>query len=181
MKSTCDQVFPVFEAFRDELERYIRRKVGNDTVAEDLTGSLALRLYDQCEKLPDVHNVRAWLYRLAHNAAMDYHREQARVVQTHQEWGLEEDDEVLNTSAEVCAVRLLEELPETYRVPLKMSDLEGMPQKEIAQQLQLNYSTVKMRVQRGREKLKALLVDCMEHDKLPNTMSCAPSETCRDC
>jgi len=92
MKSTCEQVFPVFEEFRDELERYIRRKVGNDTVAEDLTGSLALRLYDQCEKLPEVHNVRAWLYRLAHNAAMDYHREQTRLAQVNQEWEPEEEE-----------------------------------------------------------------------------------------
>ena len=78
MKSTCEAVFPVFVAFREELERYILRKVGDAAVAEDLTASLVLRLYDHCEKLPEIDNVRAWLYRLAHNAAMDYHRQKAR-------------------------------------------------------------------------------------------------------
>ncbi|MEL6538228.1 MAG: sigma-70 family RNA polymerase sigma factor [Bacteroidota bacterium] len=180
MKSTCEQVFPVFEAFREELERYIRRKVGNDTVAEDLTGSLALRLYDHCEKLPEVQNVRAWLYRLAHNAAMDYHREQVRTQEANQEWGTALDPE-LNTASEQCAVRLLEELPDSYRVPLKLSDLDGVSQKDIAQRLNLNYSTVKMRVQRGREKLKAMLIDCMEHDKLPKDLSCNNTDECADC
>jgi RNA polymerase sigma-70 factor (ECF subfamily) len=51
-------------------------------------------------------------------------------------------------------------LPETYRLPLLLSELEGLPQKEVARRLGLSLSAAKSRVQRGRERLKGVFAEC---------------------
>ena len=163
MNPNCNQVFPIYLEFSEDLERYIRSKVGSAEVAKDLTGALALRLYHHCDRLVEVENVRGWLFRLAHNATMDYFRQQGREQQVATEYALVQASETeVNDMAERCAVALLHELPESVRVPLTLADLEGIPQKDIAERLSLNYSTVKMRVQRGRKQLRTLLMECLD-------------------
>jgi RNA polymerase sigma-70 factor (ECF subfamily) len=51
-------------------------------------------------------------------------------------------------------------LPGEYRLPLLLSDLEGLPQKEVAERLGLSLSAAKSRVQRGRERLKSAFTEC---------------------
>jgi RNA polymerase sigma-70 factor, ECF subfamily len=57
-------------------------------------------------------------------------------------------------------VRLVDELPERYRVPVRLSELEGMPLAKIALRLGLSLTAVKSRVRRGRQRLKQQLQDC---------------------
>ena len=61
---------------------------------------------------------------------------------------------------ESCINQFIQELPENYRTIMVLSELEGVPQKEIATQLNINYTTVRSKVQRGRKKLKKLISDC---------------------
>ena len=55
---------------------------------------------------------------------------------------------------------MMNALPERYRVPLLLSELEGLPQKEVAKRLGLSLSAAKSRVQRGRERLKDIFSEC---------------------
>jgi RNA polymerase sigma-70 factor (ECF subfamily) len=60
----------------------------------------------------------------------------------------------------ISTIRYMKELPETYRVPLELSELEDMPMPKIALRLGLSLTAVKSRVQRGRQMLKKKLQDC---------------------
>jgi RNA polymerase sigma-70 factor (ECF subfamily) len=63
---------------------------------------------------------------------------------------------------------MVDELPEPYREALLLTDYEGMGQAELARRAGISLSAAKSRVQRAREKLKALLLECchFELDRL---------------
>jgi len=57
---------------------------------------------------------------------------------------------------------MIKTLPDKYRDALEMSEINGVSHKEIAEELNISYSGAKSRVQRGREKLKEVLLHCCE-------------------
>ena len=65
----------LYERYLDEIQRYIFYRVANRFDAEDLTETVFLKAW---ESLPHVEapiaNLRAWLYRIAHNIVVDYYR-----------------------------------------------------------------------------------------------------------
>ena len=108
-----------------------------------------------------------WLYRVAANAAISRQRrrKRARLHETHG------DDEVLaqipapgSTETTVAAKidleileRALQRLPEHYRSALLLRDVYGFSIDEIAKQLKISESATKVRIHRGRKKLKDLV------------------------
>ncbi len=68
----------LYEHYLEEIYRFLFYKVGNKMIAEDLTEDTFLRTW---EHLPSIYakdqnfsNLRAWLYRIANNLAIDYYR-----------------------------------------------------------------------------------------------------------
>jgi RNA polymerase sigma-70 factor (ECF subfamily) len=53
-------------------------------------------------------------------------------------------------------------LTEIYRITLTLSEIEGLPQQQVAERLGLSLSGAKSRIQRGREKLRQRLLDCCD-------------------
>jgi RNA polymerase sigma-70 factor, ECF subfamily len=68
------RVTKVFELLRDPVYRYLSRVLENSHEAEDLTQEVFLRLYICLHKGQTVTNIRAWVFRVAHNLAIDQHR-----------------------------------------------------------------------------------------------------------
>ena len=60
--------------------------------------------------------------------------------------------------------RFLEELPESYREPVRLAELEGLPLAKIALRMNLSLTAVKSRVRRGRAMLKKRLQDCCQFE-----------------
>jgi len=108
-----------------------------------------------------------WLYRVAANTAISKHRTRAR-RRTH-EIGI--GDEVLGQiaasgSAETAATsrievaeleRAIARLPEHYRTAVVLRDVYGLGIEEIAKQQRISATAAKVRVHRGRKKLKELV------------------------
>jgi RNA polymerase sigma-70 factor (ECF subfamily) len=73
------RVTQVFELLRDPLYRYLFRVLESQDEAEDLTQEVFLRLYAHLQRGNSVANVRAWLFRVAHNLAIDRQRKNSRL------------------------------------------------------------------------------------------------------
>jgi RNA polymerase sigma-70 factor (ECF subfamily) len=115
-----------------------------------------------------------WLYRVASNAAISKHRSRKR-RQSH-EAGTQ--DELLGQmpasgSVEAAAgakldVQALEKalatLPEHYRSAVVLRDVYGLTTEEIAKQLKISETAAKVRVHRGRKRLKEIMYDGTEGD-----------------
>nr|WP_205504109.1 RNA polymerase sigma factor SigZ [Rufibacter sp. SYSU D00308] len=158
----CAAVGPVFLTYQEALQGFIRKRVSNQADAEDLSQQVLLKVHRHCETLPQVRNVRAWLYEITRHVVHDFYRARQR------ETSLPEEIELVAPSLGEdpihelahCVGPLLNLLPEAYAEPLRLSDLEGIPQQEIAKRLGLSLSGAKSRIQRGREKLKAAFLEC---------------------
>src|SRR5260370_39854703 len=68
------RVAKVFELLRDPVYRYLFRVLENQHEAEDLTQEVFLRLYIYLHKGQAVANIRACVFRVAHNVAIDQQR-----------------------------------------------------------------------------------------------------------
>jgi RNA polymerase sigma-70 factor (ECF subfamily) len=55
---------------------------------------------------------------------------------------------------------MVDRLPEPYREAIILTEYEGRTQKELAEYLGISLSGAKSRVQRAREKLKIMLLEC---------------------
>ena len=75
---------------------------------------------------------------------------------------------------------MLERLPEHYREALVLTEYQGLTQKELAERLGLSFSGAKSRVQRAREKLKQLMLECchFEFDCLGRVIDYQPRCCC---
>jgi RNA polymerase sigma-70 factor (ECF subfamily) len=73
------RITQVFELLRDPVYRYLFRVLDSRDEAEDLTQEVFLRLYAHLQKGHAVTNVRAWVFRVAHNLAIDQQRKKIRL------------------------------------------------------------------------------------------------------
>lgn len=152
----------MFLAYEAQLRGFVQKQVKDKQEAEDILQQLYLKLYKHCEQLEQVHNLKAWLYQITRNTVYDFFRENSRRISLDPEADLPEEVLPEQTRQEVEALvePLINILPPEYAQALRLSELEEVSQKEIAERLGISYSGAKSRVQRGREKLKALFMEC---------------------
>ena len=77
------------------------------------------------------------------------------------------DDEVKNA---------IEELPETFRIPVLLSDVEGFSYKEIAEMLEVPIGTVMSRLHRGRKAMQKMLYEYAKERGLVDESLLDPQE-----
>lgn len=146
---------------KNALRNYIFKRVKDEDLTQDLLQETLLKVYNFCLSSSGVKNVKSWLYQIAHNTMIDHFRKTSRELSSYEEPNLQDEDE--NTAFKEAAELiepLLNFLPQEYAVPLKMSDLEGKKQADIAKILGLSLSATKSRIQRGRNLLKAEFITC---------------------
>lgn len=157
-------------AFAPRLRAFIRRRVCNDTLADDLAQETLLKVYRSRTALRDGTRLEAWIYQIARGTLVDHYRRQRPEEPLPAALAGESADEVAAMRAPVLGSlkRFLEELPEAYREPVRLAELEGLSLARIALRLGLSLTAVKSRVRRGRAMLKKKLQACcrFEFDRL---------------
>ena len=71
-----------------------------------------------------------------------------------------------------CLLPMIQSLPDHYGQAVMLSEIEGLPQKEVAARQGISLSGAKSRVQRGRSMIKDMMLACchLEFDRLGNVM-----------
>lgn len=155
--------------FSVKLRAFIRRRVRDETTADDLAQETMLKVFRSRASLRDGQRIEAWIYQIARGTIIDFYRRQRPREELPRDLAAEtaESDEV--ALAMIRSVRLfLEELPPMYREPLRLAEFEGLPLAKIALRMGLSLTAVKSRVSRGRALLKKKLQDCcrLEFDRM---------------
>jgi len=166
------------EPFRRELLAHCYRMVGSAHDAEDLVQETYLRAYRSFNTFDEGTNLRAWLFRILTNTFINsYRAKQRRPVED--ELGDIEDLYMYKRLGNLDASRsaedtlfemftddevktALEELPETFRIPVLLADVEGFSYKEIAEMIDIPIGTVMSRLHRGRKAMHKKLYDFAE-------------------
>jgi RNA polymerase sigma-70 factor (ECF subfamily) len=169
--------------FRATLRAFVRRRVRDDATADDLTQETLLKVYRSRAAFRDGQRLEAWLYRIARNTLIDYYRRQKPSDELSETLASEpaEDGADFRAAVMEATKRFLEELPEAYREPVRLAELEGLPLAKIALRSGLSLTAVKSRVRRGRAMLKKRLQDCcrFEFDALGKVIGWERRKPCR--
>ena len=141
---------------------FINKRINNPLDAEDLLQDVFLKLSQS--DLDTIDNLKSWLYTIAKNAIIDYYRKKKIAILALEQQLLEETYKDPSTVYELSQFvqPFIAYLPEDYAQLLKLHEIEGVSQKEIARKLGMNYVTVRSRIQRGRAKLKQLFAECCQ-------------------
>lgn len=152
------------------------RMTRNRADAEDLVQETYLRAYRGFHGFENGTNLRAWLFRILTNTYINTYRSKQRRVQ---ETDLADTDDLYlyrrisdvgaaSRSAEDTLFDLftddevkeaLEQLPENFRLPVLLADVEEFSYKEIAEMLDIPIGTVMSRLHRGRKAMQKALAD----------------------
>lgn len=177
----------VWDEFSTALRAFIRRRVKDDHVADDLLQDVFVRIHDKLGSLTDEDRLAAWLYRIARNVVTDHYRRrtdhETEEDQIQAETGRVGDNENINEQVSQWIVSRIAELPEDYREAVTLSELKGVRQTEIAERVGLSASGAKSRVQRGRKMLKDSLLQCchFEFDRRGNVIDYQVRADCSKC
>lgn len=144
------------------LRRQVLTIVGDAQAAEDIVQDVFVRIIERQDSLRD-ERLAAWLHRVARNAAID-HLRAARPVPLEAEPAAPSEVEVeadLTGLASYVADQA-RKLPQPYAEAIRLTEIDGLSQREAAGRLGISYSAMKSRVQRGRQKLLDALTQCCE-------------------
>jgi RNA polymerase sigma-70 factor, ECF subfamily len=150
------------------------RMTRNPSDAEDLVQDTYLRAFRGFAGFEEGTNLKAWLYRILTNSFINTYRKKQRQPQTVEgpddieEWYLFDrlgsrnvessaEDEVLDSLPDEDVKQALESLPENFRLPVLLADVEGFSYKEIAEIMETPIGTVMSRLHRGRKALEKAL------------------------
>jgi RNA polymerase sigma-70 factor (ECF subfamily) len=180
----------IWSHLSDDLRRFVRRRVIDDHVADDLLQETFVRIHQNSASLEDKERLAAWVYRIARNVVIDHHRKSADGATTNGTIDPpdEPDDRWAHTRGRAAEWmdELIQQLPQTYRDAVRLAEIEGLSQQDVANRLGLTLSATKSRVQRGRTQLKKILNECcrFEFDRRGNLKGCEPlpdRTVCRGC
>ncbi len=163
------------------LKNYILKRVKDEDLSNEILQEVLLKVYKFCLSKSGVKNVRSWLYQIAHNTMIDHFRRESKNAGLKTEVELIEEDENLAFKEALEYIQpLLDFLPEEYAAPLRMADLEGMKQADIAKKLDLSLTATKSRIQRARNLLKAEFITCchFETDATGGLVTFSIKESC---
>jgi RNA polymerase sigma-70 factor, ECF subfamily len=149
-----------YREYRTKLLAFVRRRVGSPQVAEDILQDVFLKLLTKGNSVKEKGSLHGWLYQVTRNAIIDHWRRARHHETVTDEMPAEEDAGPAGRELADCLWPLLQALPETYREALHQSEIQEIPLKQVALAQGISLPGVKSRIQRGRRKLKAMLLDC---------------------
>ena len=192
MQSGIAEFDRIYAEHHVRILRYLTRMVGAQD-AEDLAQEVFIRAAKAYEDFRHEAKIETWLYRIATHVAVDRLRGTASRRETLLGQELDEvaadgretvsslEEKTLRRAANECIRNVIYGLPENYRTPLILSELEGFTNREIAEILDVSLDTVKIRLHRAKEQLKKALLDACQFSRDErNELTCDPLKSEED-
>ena len=163
----------IMNRYRNPLTNYLYRMLNDYEESVDLVQEAFVRVYFALERYHTDYAFSTYIYRIASNLAISEIRKRKRRklmsltgffnyegeevdFQPPDEKPLPEENLLADEQSEVIS-RAIAALPEKYRAPIVLRDIEGRTYEEIAEILELGLGTTKSRISRGRKHLREKL------------------------
>ena len=148
---------------RPRLHRYCARMTGSVVDGEDVVQETMLKAIAAATTAGPIANPEGWLFRIAHHAALDFLRRQAREEAWHSNEELDMIAAVRNPVEDrqlaATSLRTFMRLPVSQRSSVILSDVLGHSLQEIAEIVSGSVPASKAALQRGRVRLRALAAE----------------------
>jgi RNA polymerase sigma factor (sigma-70 family) len=164
LQEARQQFLALVAEVRPELHRYCARMTGSIADGEDVVQDTLARAYYELSELKELPPLRPWLFRIAHNRAIDYLRRYERrmsepldaVMEFAADGAVEPDNALAREDAVRTAVSRFLELPPAQRSCVILKDVLEHSLEEIAPMLELSVPAIKAALHRGRTRLREL-------------------------
>ncbi len=167
-----DAFAELMQRYQAKIYRYIWYWLKDQDQAKDLTQDTFLRVYENIQGFDSSLKFSAWLYRIAHNLTINFIKRNKKMVNADHstlEWLESKKGEIDNWLVKLEREELQGEigvlchlLPLKYREVLCLFYQDERSYEEIADILKIPTSTVGVRLRRGRQLLKKLLLQKYE-------------------
>lgn len=170
----------LFRSLSSRLKLFILQCVSDKSAADDILQNVFLKIHSRVDTLRDETKLESWIFQIARNAIADHYRSRFSSHEAHEAKEPAEAPAEENAMERFSAgVRdMIDQLPDHYREALLLIEFEGLSQQGLADRLGLSLSGAKSRVQRARQLLKDLLMECchIEFDRYGTILDYHPRE-----
>lgn len=163
------QFLELVDAIRPELHRYCARLTGSVIEGEDIVQDTLAKAFYALGQMPETPPLRPWLFRIAHNAALDYLKSHSRrrtdlYGDVAEAEGAALADEAPDPIAVRAALAHFVALPVSQRSAVILKDVLGHSLEETAETMGASILSVKALLVRGRAKLAEVAREGAEID-----------------
>jgi len=155
---------------RPRLHRFCARMTGSVIDGEDIVQEAMLKALESLSEAEAIDNPEAWIFRIAHNTALDFLRRRARQqsLQSDESMDMIVDPASLieDRQAVTVSLRTFMHLPVAQRGAVILKDVLGYSLEEIGHVMQATLPAVKAALHRGRQHLREL-ADAPEERSAP--------------
>ncbi len=144
------------DTYSDMVYRIALNITHNSHDSFDISQEVFLRLMGNYERIKDKEHLKAWLIRVTVNCSRSFMKSKS-IRQIISFDDIKESDLVYSDVEEPQITKLVWQLPEKYSIVIYLFYYEEMKISQISQALGISQSAVKLRLSRGREKLKNLM------------------------
>ena len=174
----------IWDTLANRMRSFIRSRVRDHAAAEDILQDVFLKIHQKLPSLRASERVESWVWRIVRNAIADYFRRSRPTESLPDKVLLTEEAGPDLPNLSPCIRQFVDELQPSYREALLLTEWQGLTQHQMGTRLGLSPSGAKSRVQRARNELKSLLLDCcrFELDRRGNILEMTPlDKKCRAC
>lgn len=158
----------------DALYNFALRLTSDPNDAEDLVQDTIVKAYRFFSSYERGTNAKAWLFRILKNSYINNYRKKSKqpnqvdydevatfyeTIRAERTDTSDLEDHMFRELIDDDISRALEELPEDFRTVVLLCDIEGFTYEEIANMLDVPIGTIRSRLHRGRNLLKAQLME----------------------
>lgn len=175
---THEEVHRVLGELRPKLHRYCARMTGSVVDGEDVVQEALVKAMEALPRTETITHLESWMFRIAHNAALDFLRRRARLNALNVD---QDPDMIIDTSSAAdrahitaASLRTFMRLPVAQRSAVILKDVLGYSLHEVARFVDASLPAVKASLHRGRARLRAL---ADEPDDLPPPILAEPERS----
>ncbi|MFC5742945.1 sigma-70 family RNA polymerase sigma factor [Dyella tabacisoli] len=154
------------KALRPRLHRYCARMTGSAVDGEDVLQDTLVKALHARSQGARVDNLEGWLFRIAHNASLDFLRERSRNTVVPLTKDVDEAAPMLEADIVAISFQTFLRLPELQRCAVILKDVLGHSVEEIASITECSPAAAKSALQRGRAALRQF-AQAPEDTRLP--------------
>lgn len=154
MQSKFEQLY---DMYYDCVYKYIFVSVKNKWNAEDIIATVFTKIFENKDKITEVEESRNWVFRIAHNAIIDFYRKNSKVITIENffDRGVEDfgyEDVIIRDEFNEIK-KIIDKLPEDTQQMIYLRFYGGLKFREIAATLNIPENTVKSIISRAIKKI----------------------------